>query len=220
MVIRVVEVPAERIVGWVERYAATHPGTVASVRERAVRLETDAGATALLTPLLPFAAEPGTAADALVAALAAHAERPTVTALILVRRGGYAVGVARGTTLERSKVGTRYVQSRTAAGGWSQQRFARRRDGQTRDLVRAAAQAWSDLPLRSAAGGSGGVLQPVVLVTGGDRTLCEQVLAEASSKGLRALGSARHLDVIDPRLAVLQDAAVRAQSLVVTIHEP
>ena len=43
------------------------------------------------------------------------------------RRGGYAVGLASGGGFTASKVGSRHVQSRTAAGGWSQQRFARRR---------------------------------------------------------------------------------------------
>ena len=50
--------------------------------------------------------------------------------VILVRRGGYAVGLASASTFTASKVGTRHVQSRTAAGGWSQQRFARRRGKQ------------------------------------------------------------------------------------------
>ena len=50
------------------------------------------------------------------------------------------MGVASGGRLT-SKVGSRYVQSRTAAGGWSQQRFARRREGQAKELVRGAAAA-------------------------------------------------------------------------------
>ncbi len=57
--------------------------------------------------------------------------------VVLVRRGGYAVGLASGGTFSASKVGTRHVQSRTAAGGWSQQRFARRRGNQADALVDA-----------------------------------------------------------------------------------
>ena len=60
--------------------------------------------------------------------------------IILVRRGGYAVGLAHGDRLTAHKVGTRYVQSRTAAGGWSQQRFARRRANQADGLVGAVAE--------------------------------------------------------------------------------
>ena len=39
-------------------------------------------------------------------------------------------GVAEGDRLVASKVDSYYVQGRTAAGGWSQQRFARRRENQ------------------------------------------------------------------------------------------
>jgi hypothetical protein len=212
VVTRVVEVPPERLVGWVERYAATHPDTRVSLSDGGIRLDADGGATADISPLVPFIpAEPDSAGDP-VGDLAAHAARPLVTALILVRRGGFAVGIARGPTLAQSKVGSRYVQSRTAAGGWSQQRFARRREGQAKELVRAAAGAWSGLPP--------GPTPPAVLVTGGDRTLCEQVLAEGVARELRALGASRHLDVPDPRLAVLQQAAGRAQALLVTVREP
>ena len=60
--------------------------------------------------------------------------------LLLLRRGGYGVGRAsQGGALAASKVGTRYVQSRTAAGGWSQHRFARRRDNQAAGLIDTAA---------------------------------------------------------------------------------
>ena len=50
------------------------------------------------------------------------------------------MGVASGDRLTAHKVGTRYVQSRTAAGGWSQQRFARRRANQADGLVGAAVE--------------------------------------------------------------------------------
>ncbi len=211
MVSRTVEVPPDRLVGWYDRYAATHPGAHPSYADGLVRVDAVGGSSVVMTPLLPFAPVVGGADDQLVAALAEHAARPTVTALVLVRRGGYAVGVARGGELIRSKVGSRYVQSRTAAGGWSQQRFARRREGQAKELVRAAAEAWSGLAPSPA---------PAVLVTGGDRGLCDQVLAEPQLRRLAALGSARHLDLPDPRLAVLREAAVRTQALLVTINEP
>src|SRR5205807_4233163 len=82
--------------------------------------------------------------------------------LLLARRGGVAVGIAAGDALEVSKVDSRYVQGRTAAGGWSQQRFARRRENQ----ARAAATDAADLAVR--------LLLPAVdrlaaVVTGGDR---------------------------------------------------
>ena len=58
-------------------------------------------------------------------------------AVLLLRRGGYAVALAAEDGLLAHKVGSRHVQSRTAAGGWSQQRFARRRGNQADALVGA-----------------------------------------------------------------------------------
>lgn len=197
--------------GWVERYLGSHPDTLLSAVDGGVLLRAGTGSSAVLQPLLPFEPPDVVEGPLLIPALAEHALRPLVTALLLVRRGGYAVGVAVGSELAHSKVGSRYVQSRTAAGGWSQQRFARRRAGQTQQLVRAAAQAWSDLP-------PGAV--PAIVVTGGDRQLCEQLLAEPALGGLRGLGVARHLDVPDPRLDVLRAAAGRAQAIDVTVREP
>lgn len=211
MVTRTVEVPPGRLLGWFGRYAATHPGATASYADGLVRVVAEGGSSVVMAPLLAFTPAVDQVGDGLVTALAHHAALPVVTALVLVRRGGYAVGVARGPELLVSKVGSRYVQSRTAAGGWSQQRFARRREGQAKELVRAAAEAWTGL---------GSTPPPVVLVTGGDRALCDQVLAEPGLRHMATLGCARHLDLPDPRLTVLRDAAVRAQALLVTISEP
>jgi len=211
VVTRVVEVPPDRLVGWVQRYRGTHPESVLSAVDGGLLLSGPVGVSATLQPLLPFRPGPDLTADDLTAAFAAHAAEPAVTAVLLLRRGGYAVGVARGAELVHSKVGGRYVQSRTTAGGWSQQRFARRRAGQVLQLVRAAGQAWAAFPKDP---------RPTVLVTGGDRALCEQLLQEPALTAVRGLGTERHLDVPDPRLEVLRQAAARAQALQVTVHEP
>ncbi|WP_397333787.1 Vms1/Ankzf1 family peptidyl-tRNA hydrolase [Ornithinimicrobium sp. INDO-MA30-4] len=80
--------------------------------------------------------------------LTGWAAAPSVFGLVLVRRGGYTVGVVENAALVRHYAGTRYVQSRTAAGGWSQQRYARRRGNQADALVNAvadrAAAMWSE----------------------------------------------------------------------------
>ncbi|GGL24482.1 hypothetical protein GCM10012283_03220 [Phycicoccus endophyticus] len=131
-------------------------------------------------------------------------------ALVLVRRGGYAVGLAVGGRLTAHKVGTRYVQSRTAAGGWSQQRFARRRGNQADELVGAVAEHAVRL-LR----GSGAR----ALVAGGDRALAEAVLADARLAGLRDLPRRELYDLPDPRLAVLERAVERARAVRVTIAD-
>ncbi|MBD3782362.1 MAG: hypothetical protein IE926_05305 [Micrococcales bacterium] len=131
-------------------------------------------------------------------------------ALLLVRRGGYAVGVASGPRLTAHKVGTRYVQSRTAAGGWSQQRFARRRGNQADELVGLV--AGHAVRLLTGAGARG-------LVLGGDRALAESVLDDPRLATLRALPRRELYDLRDPRLAVLETALERARAVRVTIEE-
>src|SRR5919202_1965104 len=76
---------------------------------------------------------------AVATALAAHAAAPRRVGVLVVRRGGYAAAVVADGEVLASKVGRRHVQGRTAAGGWSQQRFARRRAKQTAELADASA---------------------------------------------------------------------------------
>jgi hypothetical protein len=143
-----------------------------------------------------------------------HVGRDRRLGLLLIRRGGWAVGLADGPALVASQVGRGYVQARTAAGGWSQQRYARRREGQSAALVAAAAVAADEL-LVAALGPSTRPLDAVV--TGGDRLLLRQALAERRLHTLAGLVSPRVLDVPDPRLAVLQDAVPRARSVEVRL---
>ena len=131
-------------------------------------------------------------------------------AVVLVRRGGYAVGLARGGAFSESKVGTRHVQSRTAAGGWSQQRFARRRGNQADELVRAVSEhALRILPRGIPAG----------LVVGGDKALVRAVLDDARLAHLRELPRRELYDLPDPRRDVLEQALQRGRAVRVTIEE-
>ena len=136
--------------------------------------------------------------------------------LILVRRGGYAVGLARGGVLVSSKVGRRRVQGRTAAGGWSQQRFARRRVNQAAEVVDAVAGHAARLLV----GEHHGIHEqhgiPAALVLGGDRTLCAEVLAAPALAALRALPSRELPDLPDPDAAVLRRALWRGRAVWVT----
>ena len=92
------------------------------------------------------------------------------------------------------------MQGRTAAGGWSQQRFARRREGQ----ASVASQAAADVAVRIL------LAQPLdAVVTGGERTAVDAVLADPRLAPLRPLVTERLLDVPDPRLTVLQAAPYR-----------
>ncbi len=136
----------------------------------------------------------------LVGDLLEHVLRPRTVGVLLVRRGGHAAGVFVGRELVASKVGSRHVQGRTAAGGWSQQRFARRREGQAAVASRAAADDAAPVLL-------GRPLDALRL--GGDRSAADDVLADRRLAGLRPLVTGTFLSAPDPRLRVLQAVSVR-----------
>jgi hypothetical protein len=109
------------------------------------------------------------------------------------------------------KAGSRYVQSRTAAGGWSQQRYARRRGNQADALVGAVVEAAAArLDAQTLDG----------LVPGGDRGLVDAVLADPSLAAVAALPRGPLLDVPDPKGAVLEAAAQRARAVRVLLDQP
>ena len=74
-----------------------------------------------------------------VAPLLAALAEDHVLGVLLVRLGGYAVGVFDGERLTASKVGQRLMHGRHRAGGSSANRFRRRREEQEKALVEAAA---------------------------------------------------------------------------------
>ena len=209
---RRVEVEPERLAGWVDRFCNRHGELTTSPVEGGLHVAAPDGAHATLWPPWPgWAASPGslgTLAD-LVDAVAVS--RPV--GFVLVRRGGYAVGVAEGRRLLDSKVGSRYVQGKTKAGGWSQQRYARRRDAQARDAFSAAADAAARVVLPRVADLGG-------LVTGGDRPAVDAVLDDARLRRLRDLPQGRFLAVPDPRQRVLEEAVRRSRAVVVDVYDP
>jgi hypothetical protein len=188
-VTRRLEVGPERITRWLDGFAERHDGAHLTEEGAVVRAVGGDGATATCTS---FPHDP--------------------LALVLVRRGGYAVGLATGEELTEHKCGTRYVQSRTAAGGWSQQRFARRRGNQADELVRAVVEhVLRILPSETA---------PHGLVVGGDRTLVRDVLSDPRLSHLAGLPRRELYDLPDPRLAVLRDALERGRSVWIDLDEP
>src|SRR5919202_6898808 len=72
----------------------------------------------------------------LFAALAAD----HLVAALLVRLGGYAIGVFDGERIVAAKIGSRFVKGRHKKGGSSANRFRRRREEQARALVEGAAE--------------------------------------------------------------------------------
>jgi len=207
-------VPAERVEGWLERFAARHGTTSWEVVDDAVELTADDGSWArLLPPFPPLAPADGkTGAAAPYGGIVGHVLTDRRVGVLLVRLGGHAAGVFEGSRLVTSKVGSRQVHGRSAAGGWSQQRFARRRGNQADELVRGVAEHAVRL-LPATAGVQG-------LVVGGDRTLARDVLADPRLAHLDGLPRRELYDLSDPRLAVLQEAVRRARAVWVDLDEP
>lgn len=132
--------------------------------------------------------------------------------VLLVRRGGYAVAVTDGVALQAHKVGSRHVQSRTAAGGWSQQRFARRRVNQADALVGAVADH-----LVRVRGEVGAPVRGAVV--GGDRALVGEVLDDPRLEDLRDLPTREYPAIADPRRTVLDDIVRRARAYEIRIDD-
>ena len=149
---------------------------------------------------------------ALTEAFAAHARRPRTVGVLLVRLGGYAAGVFAGypPALQEAKVGSRPVHGRSAAGGWSQHRFARRREKQASEALDAAANAAVLIFGKAQSAGPSGAtdrskskteLDAVVL--GGDRRAVAELRDDPRLAPYFRLATERFLTVPDPKRAVL-----------------
>jgi Actinobacteria/chloroflexi VLRF1 release factor len=205
---RLVRVPAERLSGWIDRFAERHGEPRLDHQNEAIRLTAPDGATALVrTRFGPVGESPD-----LKTALLQHVGRNRLVGVVLVRRGGYAAGVFDGRELRTSKVGRTYVQGRTKAGGWSQQRYARRRTQQADHAYAAAADTAAQ------------ILLPVVddleaVVTGGDRSGVDSVLADPRLMPLRALLTGRVVATPEPRLDVLRRFGDQLREVEITLNE-
>jgi hypothetical protein len=207
---RWIEVPPERLVPWITEFARRHGGPLDVSRApdgATVTFTAPDGATAECHPPFPPVpplADPETAA----AALASHALAVRTVGVLLVRLGGYAVGVFSGSPpqLVSSKAGSRLVHGRSAAGGWSQHRFARRRENQAATALRAAADSATGIF------GTAGRLDALVL--GGDRRAISGLPMDVSG------AVERFLTVPDPRLAVLKDTPRAFLAIRIRLTEP
>ncbi len=133
-----------------------------------------------------------------LAPLFAALDADHVVAALLVRLGGYAVGVFEGERLAASKVGSRFVKGRHKKGGSSANRFRRRREEQARALIGEAAEVAVTVlePWR-------GRVEFVAL--GGDRRAVDEVLAAKPQLGwLAERAIPRFFTLPEPRQRVLE----------------
>lgn len=209
---RQVTVAAERLRRWLDGFAERH-GTVHAdfpaptgrpagppAGTDTVHLEGADGAQAWIE--VPFPPLVGATLDALVD----HVELPRRIGVLLVRRAGYAAGLFAGAQLLTSKVGSTYVQGTTKAGGWSQQRYARRRANQADAAFADAADAAARI-----LGGS--ALD--ALVAGGDRDAVRSVLADKRLSHLTPTGP--WLQVKDPKLRILEATPAQFRAVRVSL---
>lgn len=202
-------VAPERLGRWLDGVAERH-GAFVEVAEVAGTVRTACNDGTVVTLRAPFDWTPG---PALLTGFTAAARQPRRVAVLLVRRGGWAVGVFDGPELVVSKVDARQVQGRTAAGGWSQQRFARRRGHQTDAVVSHAADTAARVLLPHAA-------TVVALATGGDRGLVTEVLADPRLRPLARLPRVGPMEVGEPTKAVLLTTPGLFRAVDVHIVEP
>jgi len=193
----------DRLQRWLDGFAARHGAVVREFDDRTVRLVAEDGAVAEIE--VPF--------PPLTGGLVEHVLSDRRVGVLLVRVGGCACGIFDGPRLTASKVTTRQVHGRSAAGGQSQQRFARRREGQ----VRVALDAFADTAARILLPPAGSL---DALVTGGERTAVDSVLADRRLTPLRPLVTGRLLDGPDPRLAVLEASYDQLRAVWIRVVDP
>jgi hypothetical protein len=187
---RRVVVGFDRLPRWLAGFAERHGPVVTDTGTQFVRLSGADGDRAWVE--VPFGPVHGTLLD--------HLAVVRTVGVLLVRRGGYAVGVFVGRELVASKVDSTYVQGTTKAGGWSQQRFARRRANQAAALFGEAA----DVAVRVLT-----AHRLDALVCGGDRVAVDTVLADPRLAAVAAVRTGPWLAGPDPRLKVLQQTPDR-----------
>jgi hypothetical protein len=204
---RVVSVAPERLAGWLEGFASRHGSPETTIEAARLLLTSPDGATASIRldwPALP-------AIDPLSEVVAA-AVRPRLAGGLIVRKRAHAVGVFSGERLLQGRHDNHYVQARTKAGGWSQQRYARRRGNQADKAYQEAADDAVELLVPRLAG-----LE--VLATAGDQSAVTQVLSAPALAGLAALPRIRVDAVPDPNAGVLAAFGKRLREVRITLNE-
>ena len=207
---RIVEVEPERLPKWVANFAARNGGIANHHAEGdAWTIESNEGTSAsvvwTLADGLPadwlLDDDPVKAAEH----LRDYALEPRIIAVLLARKSAYSVGIIKDGRIAASKTDTAYVQGKTKAGGQSQQRFARRREGQAKAAEKRAREAVFAVL---------GNAEYDALVTAGP---VEGILEDPRLTKLRA---AVHFgDIAEPKQALLTQTAYRAIGFEVRIAD-
>jgi hypothetical protein len=238
---RWVDVAPERFPGWIASFARRHgaidqhsPLTVTLTGGNVTFTAPDGAVAECHPPFPPFLppkddnskkrdapeaespADADHAAERRAVAIAAHAQQPRTVGVLLVRLGGYAVGVFTGfpPVLADAKTGSRLVHGRSAAGGWSQHRFARRREKQVNEALDAAARAAADVF------GRWRKPQLDAVVLGGDKRAMAELREDPRLAPYVAIATDRFLTVPDPKRAVLEDAPRLFLAVRIRLTEP
>ena len=240
------DVDPARFPGWVASFARRHDAGPADA-SLAVTLAGDGvsftapdGAIAECHPPFPPVRElavPLPGYRDVAEAIAAHAQRPRAVGVLLVRLGGYAAGVFTGSPprLADAKTGSRPVHGRSAAGGRSQHRFARRREKQANEALQAAANTavdvfgrWGETRARSddlitASGGpADSERRPRLdaIVLGGDKRAIAELREDPRLAPYLKIATDRFLTVPDPRRRVLEDSPRLFLAVKIRLTEP
>ena len=211
---RWLEISPARLPGWVESFTERHdgvPGTRAD-GDTVTFTAPDGAVAECHPPFPPVSTDTSSPANA-ARGLAEHALAKRTVGVLLVRLGGYAAGVFTGSPPElmASKTGSRLVHGRSAAGGWSQQRFARRREKQAAEALKDAADAAVSVFTTAR-------LDAVVL--GGDKRTIASLRGDPRLVPYLGLATDRFLTVPDPRLAVLKDTPRLFTAIRIRLIEP
>jgi hypothetical protein len=202
-------VEAERLEGWLERFASSHGELSWTASTFAVVVTAVDGSVAVCSVPFPPLVDDGTP----YGGLAAHVMAERRVGVLLVRLGGFAAGVFVGDRMLTAKASSRPVHGRSSAGGWSQQRFARRREGQARVAYAAAADTAAAILLPEVRS-----LDAVVL--GGDKAALKAVLADPRLTPVADLALDLRLDVPDPTRRLLAETPKRFRAVRITVTDP
>lgn len=171
-------------------------------------LESDTGLAALSTenqglvilppfPLVEEGIHPSWNTGPLLALL----ESEYTVGVVLLRLGRFSVAVFRGRELLTAKTDARYVKGRHAAGGTSQKRYQRVREGQVRKLYDKTCQAVQAQFYSTAE-------EVDFILLGGDKFTLEgflKVCPYLERQSAKILG--RRLNIRDPKRDTLEEAA-------------